>query len=75
MLKIEVIKFEAMDVITASVATPEVDAEEKPAEVVCTCNPNPEPGNDYYACSQNGHFDCPVTSGADADHNCPDYIA
>lgn len=67
MLKIEVIKFEAQDVITTSVAAS--------VEVKCTCNPNPEPGNDYYACSRNGHFDCPVTSSADADHNCPDYIA
>ena len=33
MLKIEVIKFEAMDVITASVAAPE---EDKPAECICS---------------------------------------
>ena len=40
MLKIEVIKFEAMDVITASVAAPEVDApaEETPAECICPKN-------------------------------------
>ena len=38
MLKIEVIKFEATDVITASVAAPEVDAEEKPAECICPKN-------------------------------------
>ena len=35
MLKIEVIKFEAMDVITASIAAPE---EDKPVECICPKN-------------------------------------
>ena len=69
MLKIEVIKFEAQDVITASVAVVYTPAEEqKPAE--CTCNPNPEPGNDYYACSENGHPGCEAE-----EHHCPAFIA
>ena len=74
MLKIEVIKFEAMDVITASVAAPEVDTEEKPAEVVCTCDPNPAPGNDYYACFDNNHPNCPLESNGWGDHNCPQRV-
>ena len=64
MLKIEVIKFEAMDVITASTAAPE--------EAKCTCSPNDrhyhfkDYSNDslYY-----DHGDCTY----EGDHNCVKY--
>lgn len=69
MLKIEVIKFEAMDVITASVAAPDVDA---PEEAKCTCSANDRHyyfkdwSNDslYY-----DHGDCTY----EGEHNCVKY--
>ena len=72
MLKIEVIKFEAMDVITASVATPEVDA---PVEKKCTCPTaedlyNAPTYDDYYYCDKNGHPGCEAE-----EHHCPEFIA
>ena len=69
MLKIEVIKFEAMDVITASVAAPDVDA---PEEAKCTCSANDEHyhfANDEAGTLFYDHEDCTY----EGDHNCRKY--
>ena len=68
MLKIEVIKFEAQDVITASTAAPT----EAPEEAKCTCSANDEHyhfandevGNLYY-----DHEGCTY----EGEHNCREY--
>ena len=66
MLKIEVIKFEAQDVITTSVATPEVDA---PAEPQCICSEEVP----YRDCYINGtHAECEAQP-YDGQHKCVDY--
>ena len=64
MLKIEVIKFEAMDVITASTAAPE--------EAKCTCSANDEHyhfANDDVGTLYYDHEDCTY----EGDHNCRKY--
>lgn len=68
MLKIEVIKFEAMDVITASTAA----TVEEPK---CICPTREDlidapSNNDYYYCDQNNHPGCKAE-----EHHCPKYIA
>ena len=70
MLKIEVIKFEAMDVITASNAGP--------AEAQCTCNS--DESHRYYDAETKEHYwnhgNCPMTGKIDNNaHNCVDFIA
>lgn len=64
MLKIEVIKFEAQDVITASTAAPE----EKPAECICT------DGHDVENCMYRGIHDKCIAGGYEGHHNCEDYV-
>lgn len=58
MLKIEVIKFEAQDVITASAANPD-------AAQYCSCTHDP-----YDLCVSSGrHAEC-LDSGYQGEHNC-----
>ena len=67
-LNVEVVKFEAQDVITASVAAP----------VRCTCPTEDEmyikvqenQNIDFYYCDKQGHPGCEAE-----DHHCPEYIA
>ena len=64
MLKIEVIKFEAMDVITASTAAPE--------EAKCTCSANDEHyhfANDEVGTLYYDHEGCTY----EGEHNCREY--
>jgi len=51
MLKIEVIKFEAQDVITASTAAPTEAPTEAPVEQKCIC-----PTDGYAKCSSGSHY-------------------
>lgn len=67
MLKIEVIKFEAQDVITTSNAAP--------VEKKCTCPTaedlyNAPTYDDYYYCDKNGHPGCEAE-----EHHCPKFVA
>ena len=58
MLKIEVIKFEAQDVITASNA--------EPVEAQCICNADNWPP----ACRQDGSHEACVAAGFEGTHQC-----
>ena len=65
-VSVEVVKFEAQDVITASVAAP-----------VCTCPTADEMqkeayenNTDYYQCEKTGHPGCEAD-----EHHCPKFIA
>ena len=61
MLKIEVIKFEAQDVITASVA-----AVYTPAEPECICNSDVS----HSDCVSAGTHSACTGAGYEGDHNC-----
>ena len=61
MLKIEIIKFEAQDVITASVAAP--------VEAKCICNADTWPP----ACGQDGSHEACVEAGFEGTHQCEMY--
>ena len=56
-LNVEVVKFEAQDVITASVAAP-----------VCECNGTMAALG--YDCIDKNHPGCPLTGVPDEEHNC-----
>ena len=71
MLKIEVIKFEAQDVITTSIAAPT----EAPK---CTCDS--EEYHRYYNQETKEHYwdhgNCPMTGKIDNnEHNCRNFVA
>ena len=65
MLKIEVIRFEAEDVITASVEAP-VFPEQKPVECTCPTEYLYDENQHRYQC---GHKECAAT-----EHECPKVV-
>ena len=67
MLKIEVIKFEAQDIITTS-GNPVV--EDTPAAPQCTC----KSGWNTENCIARGWHDECIAGGYEGHHNCEDYV-
>ena len=65
MLTIDVIQFEAQDIVTISIpVTP--DDSDNPLEASCICNPN------NMHCSSAFHSDCKAAGYTGAYHNCMD---